>query len=211
MVTNFITPDGDDDMNISYVNSNKTTSLPVELDALNNKDISYAKDFFLYIETQLKIAKDFCRPGEEVSSSIASKVFHAFIDLVNKIRGKKDFMYICTLCCFAEEVKGDYSHYRTFLFDIGNQYKVKLTQSGKKELSLTLEFNDTIIAVSYTHLHHDFCGVAILTGLIGPFTGTQLTFDINLRTFIKSLHRSVSSRQSSSGCAPVSDKIFITD
>ncbi|HFO4294911.1 TPA: hypothetical protein ACHJV6_003210, partial [Escherichia coli] len=32
-------------MNISYVNSNKTTSLPVELDALNNKDISYAKDF----------------------------------------------------------------------------------------------------------------------------------------------------------------------
>ncbi|HFG3095210.1 TPA: hypothetical protein ACGGID_003875, partial [Escherichia coli] len=51
---------------------------------------------------------------------------------VNKIRGKKDFMYICTLCCFAEEVKGDYSHYRTFLFDIGNQYKVKLTQSGKK-------------------------------------------------------------------------------
>ncbi|EGP6698620.1 hypothetical protein I0J41_004034, partial [Escherichia coli] len=32
-----------------------------------------------------------------------------------------------------------------FLFDIGNQYKVKLTQSGKKELSLTLEFNDTII------------------------------------------------------------------
>ncbi|HEA0134425.1 TPA: hypothetical protein RU539_003295, partial [Escherichia coli] len=92
-------------MNISYVNSNKMTSLPVELDALNNKDISYskdfsyAKDFFLYIETQLKIAKDFCRPGEEVSSSIASTVFHAFIDLVNKIRGKKDCMYICTLCC----------------------------------------------------------------------------------------------------------------
>ncbi|HFF3967894.1 TPA: hypothetical protein ACGCQC_001879, partial [Escherichia coli] len=26
-------------MNISYVNSSKTTSLPVELDALNNKDI----------------------------------------------------------------------------------------------------------------------------------------------------------------------------
>ncbi|HGY9070677.1 TPA: hypothetical protein ACNTV0_002509, partial [Escherichia coli] len=55
-------------MNISYVNSNKMTSLPVELDALNNKDISYSKDFsyakdlFLYIETQLKIAKDFCRP-----------------------------------------------------------------------------------------------------------------------------------------------------
>ena len=69
MVINFITRDGDDDMNISYVNSNKTTSLPVELDALNNKDISYAKDFFLYIETQLKIAKDylhallFCRGG----------------------------------------------------------------------------------------------------------------------------------------------------
>lgn len=133
MVINFITRDGDDDMNISYVNSNKTTSLPVELDALNNKDISYAKDFFLYIETQLKLQKIF-RPREEVSSSIASKVFHAFIDLVNKIRGKKDFMYICTLCCFAEEVKGDYSHYRTFLFDIGNQYKVKLTQSGKRVL-----------------------------------------------------------------------------
>ncbi|HBB7780696.1 TPA: hypothetical protein KI784_002981, partial [Escherichia coli] len=60
-------------MNISYVNNNKMTSLPVELDALNNKDISYAKDLFLYIETQLKIAKDFCRP-EEVSSSIASTV-----------------------------------------------------------------------------------------------------------------------------------------
>ena len=109
-------------MNISYVNSNKTTSLPVELDALNNKDISYAKDFFLYIETQLKIAKDFLDLEKK----------YQVIDLVNKIRGKKDFMYICTLCCFAEEVKGDYSHYRTFLFDIGNQYKVKLTQSGKK-------------------------------------------------------------------------------
>lgn len=119
-------------MNISYVNSNKTTSLPVELDALNNKDISYAKDFFLLHRNTVKNCKRFFRPGEEVSSSIASKVFHAFIDLVNKIRGKKDFMYICTLCCFAEEVKGDYSHYRTFLFDIGNQYKVKLTQSGKK-------------------------------------------------------------------------------
>ena len=65
MVTNFITPEGDDDMNISNVNSNNTTSLPVELDTLNNKGISYAKDFsyakdlFLYIETQLKIAKDF--------------------------------------------------------------------------------------------------------------------------------------------------------
>lgn len=115
-------------MNISYVNSNKTTSLPIELDVQNNKDFSYAKDFFLYIETQLKIAKDFCRPGEEASSSIASTVFHAFIDLVNKIRGKKDCMYICTLCCFAEEVKDDYSHYRTFSFDISNQYKVKLTQ-----------------------------------------------------------------------------------
>ena len=45
MVTNFITLEGDDDMNISYVNSNKMTSLPVELDALNNKDISYSKDF----------------------------------------------------------------------------------------------------------------------------------------------------------------------
>lgn len=131
MVINFITRDGDDDMNISYVNSNKTTSLPVELDALNNKDISYAKDFFIHRNT-VKNCKRFFRPREEVSSSIASKVFHAFIDLVNKIRGKKDFMYICTLCCFAEEVKGDYSHYRTFLFDIGNQYKVKLTQSGKK-------------------------------------------------------------------------------
>ncbi len=46
-------------MNISYVNSNKTTSLPVELDALNNKDISYAKAFFLYIETQLTLEKYF--------------------------------------------------------------------------------------------------------------------------------------------------------
>ncbi|PSY03823.1 hypothetical protein C7U69_17270, partial [Escherichia coli] len=124
MVINFITPEGDDYMNISYVNSNKTTSLPIELDVQNNKDFSYAKDFFLYIETQLKIAKDFCRPEEEVSSSIASTVFHAFIDLVNKIMGKKDCMYICTLCCFAEEVKDDYSHYRTFSFDISNQYKV---------------------------------------------------------------------------------------
>lgn len=65
MVTNFITPEGDDDMNISNVNSNNTTSLPVELDTLNNKGISYAKDFsyakdlFLYIETQLKNCKRF--------------------------------------------------------------------------------------------------------------------------------------------------------
>ncbi|MBW8924164.1 hypothetical protein KZA82_18520, partial [Escherichia coli] len=35
------------------------------------------------------------RPGEEVSSSIASKVFHAFIDLVNKSGVRK------TLCIFA--------------------------------------------------------------------------------------------------------------
>lgn len=47
MVTNFITLEGDDDMNISYVNSNKMTSLSVELDALNNKDISYSKDFLM--------------------------------------------------------------------------------------------------------------------------------------------------------------------
>ncbi len=76
-------------MNISYVNSNKTTSLPVELDALNNKDISYAKDFFFIHRNTVKNCKRFFRLGEEVSSSIASKVFHAFIDLVNKIRGKK--------------------------------------------------------------------------------------------------------------------------
>lgn len=138
MVTNFITLEGDDDMNISYVNSNKMTSLPVELDALNNKDISYskdfsyAKDFFLYIETQLKIAKDFCRHGEEVSSSIASTVFHAFIDLVNKIRGKKDCMYICTLCCFAEEVKGDYSHYRTFYLILVINIRLNLHKAEKK-------------------------------------------------------------------------------
>lgn len=59
MVINFITPEGDDYMNISYVNSNKTTSLPIELDVQNNKDFSYAKDFFLYIETQLKLQKIF--------------------------------------------------------------------------------------------------------------------------------------------------------
>lgn len=74
MVINFITRDGDDDMNISYVNSNKTTSLPVELDALNNKDISYAKDFFLYIETQLKIAKDF-RPEKKYQVLLQVKFF----------------------------------------------------------------------------------------------------------------------------------------
>lgn len=74
MVINFITRDGDDDMNISYVNNNKTTSLPVELDALNNKDISYAKDFFLYIETQLKIAKDF-RPEKKYQVLLQVKFF----------------------------------------------------------------------------------------------------------------------------------------
>lgn len=56
MVTNFITRDGDDDMNISYVNSNKTTSLPVELDALNNKDILMPKISFIHRNT-VKIAK----------------------------------------------------------------------------------------------------------------------------------------------------------
>lgn len=81
MVTNFITLEGDDDMNISYVNNNKMTSLSVELDALNNKDISYskrfsyAKDFFLYIETQLKIAKDFCRPERKYQDSLQIKFF----------------------------------------------------------------------------------------------------------------------------------------
>ena len=75
MVINFITRDGDDDMNISYVNSNKTTSLPVELDALNNKDISYAKDFFLYIETQLKIAKDFLDLGKKYQVLLQVKFF----------------------------------------------------------------------------------------------------------------------------------------
>ncbi|WP_115915011.1 protein YjbS [Escherichia coli] len=62
-------------MNISYVNSNKTTSLPVELDALNNKDISYAKDFFLYIETQLKIAKDFLDLGKKYQVLLQVKFF----------------------------------------------------------------------------------------------------------------------------------------
>lgn len=46
-------------MNILYVNSNKMIFLFVELDVLNNKDIFYVKDFFLYIEIQLKIVKDF--------------------------------------------------------------------------------------------------------------------------------------------------------
>lgn len=50
MVINFIIRDGDDDMNILYVNSNKMIFLFVELDVLNNKDIFYVKDFFLYIE-----------------------------------------------------------------------------------------------------------------------------------------------------------------
>ena len=54
-------------------------------------------------------------------------------------------MYICTLRCFSEVATSDYSHYRTYSFDIGDQYEVKLTQSGKKEFSLTLEFNNTII------------------------------------------------------------------
>ena len=62
-------------MNISYVNSNKTTSLPVELDALNNKDISYAKDFFLYIETQLKIAKDFLDLEKKYQDLLQVKFF----------------------------------------------------------------------------------------------------------------------------------------
>ncbi|QOL62151.1 hypothetical protein IMS36_19085 [Escherichia coli] len=62
-------------MNISYVNSNKMTSLPVELDALNNKDISYAKDFFLYIETQLKIAKDFLDQERKYQDLLQIKFF----------------------------------------------------------------------------------------------------------------------------------------
>ncbi|MBW1532638.1 hypothetical protein B6V62_22895 [Escherichia coli] len=57
MVTNFITPDGDDDMNISYVNNNKMTSLPVELDALNNKDIS-GNDSNLLIVFYVQIMPD---------------------------------------------------------------------------------------------------------------------------------------------------------
>ena len=66
-------------MNISYVNSNKTTSLPVELDALNNKDISYAKDFFLYIETQLKIAKDFLDLEKKYQVLLQVKFFTHFL------------------------------------------------------------------------------------------------------------------------------------
>ncbi len=64
MVNTLLTSDGDDDMNISYVNSNETTSLPVWLlDALNNKDISYAKEFLL-VKTQLKIPERFFRPKD---------------------------------------------------------------------------------------------------------------------------------------------------
>ncbi|QOL66278.1 hypothetical protein IHQ83_19255 [Escherichia coli] len=62
-------------MNISYVNSNKMTSLPVELDALNNKDISYSKDLFLYIETQLKIAKDFLDQERKYQDLLQIKFF----------------------------------------------------------------------------------------------------------------------------------------
>ena len=54
-------------------------------------------------------------------------------------------------------------------------------------LTATCRSATTLTTTQHLHgaanVHHDFCGVAILTGLIGPFTGTQLTFDINLRTF----------------------------
>ena len=131
-------------MNISYVNSNKTTSLPVELDALNNKDISYAKDFFLYIETQLKIAKDFCRPGEEVSSSIASKVFHAFIDLVNKIRDKKDLCIFARFAVLPRRLKVIILITGPFYLILVINIRLNL-HKAEKRVSLTLEFNDTII------------------------------------------------------------------
>ncbi|WP_223344772.1 hypothetical protein [Escherichia coli] len=62
-------------MNISNVNSNNTTSLPVELDTLNNKDFSYAKDRFLYIETQLKIAKDFLDQERKYQDLLQIKFF----------------------------------------------------------------------------------------------------------------------------------------
>lgn len=82
-------------MNISYVNSNKTTSLPVELDALNNKDISYAKDFFLYIETQLKIAKDFLDLEKKYQVLLQVKFFTHLLIQLTKSGVRK------TLCIFA--------------------------------------------------------------------------------------------------------------
>src|SRR5690606_12655640 len=38
-----------------------------------------------------------------------------------------------------------------------------------------------------THVDHNFRGVLLSAGLIGPFAGTQLAFNINLRTFTQIL------------------------
>ncbi|WP_446496204.1 hypothetical protein [Escherichia coli] len=63
-------------MNISYVNSNKTTSLPVELDALNNKDISYAKDFFfIHRNTVKKLQKIFLDTEKKYQVLLQVKFF----------------------------------------------------------------------------------------------------------------------------------------
>lgn len=75
MVINFITRNKNNNINISYVNSNKTTSLPVKLNALNNKNISYAKNFFLYIKTQLKIAKNFLNLKKKYQVLLQVKFF----------------------------------------------------------------------------------------------------------------------------------------
>ncbi|QGY17478.1 hypothetical protein F6P94_17385 [Escherichia coli] len=72
-------------MNISC-NEYKTASYLLRLDALNNKDISYAKDFFLYIETQLKLPKIF-ELGEKYQISIARVKFFAFIGWLNLASG----------------------------------------------------------------------------------------------------------------------------
>ena len=73
MVINFITRDGDDDMNISYVNSNKTTSLPVELDALNNKDIDAAK---------LKLTTEIVAIGEIKTETETTRFYVDYDDLM---------------------------------------------------------------------------------------------------------------------------------
>ena len=72
-------------MNISYVNSNKTTSLPVELDALNNKDISYAKDFSLTLEFNDTII--------ESQKVTGNKAKHILEDIEIFYRNKPDTYY----------------------------------------------------------------------------------------------------------------------
>src|SRR5690606_27815072 len=64
---------------------------------------------------------------------------------------------------------------------------LRLTPATLLLLAAACRGTTALTATQHLHgaadVYHNFSGVFFCTGLVGPFTGTKLTFDIHLRTF----------------------------